>query len=313
VQRSAVTDLPLRFTADLLVAAVAGANSERHMRIFVLVVALVVLSLVVVLAFADYRWRSQSTAFVERLERGVATAPRSVYSPAELEGLPAPVTRYFRAVLRDGQPFVRRVRFNQTGEFLVRPTPDGWRPFTATEHCTALPAGFVWDARIRMAPGLAVRVRDASIGGAGSMRASALGLFTMFSVEGTPEIGAGALHRYLGEAVWFPTALLPSQGVVWTPIDDSSARAILTVASTTVRLEFRFGADGLVRGVFTPERARDVNGRGVPTPWQGRWFEYEEHDGMRIPVRGEVEWILPEGPRVYWRGRVTEISYEYHE
>jgi hypothetical protein len=282
------------------------------MRIFVLAVSLVALSLMVVLAFADYRWRSQSAAFVERLERGVDNRPHARFSPTELEGIPAPVARYFRAVLREGQPFVRRARLNQTGEFLVRPTPDGWRPFAATQHSTALPAGFVWDARIRMAPGLAIRVRDASIGGGGFMRASALGLFTMFSVEGTPEIGTGALHRYLAEAVWFPTALLPSQGVVWTPIDDSSARATLKVASTTVWLEFRFGADGLVRGVFTPERARDVNGRGVPTPWQGRWFEYEEHDGMRIPARGEVEWILSDGPQVYWRGRVTEISYEYH-
>jgi hypothetical protein len=283
------------------------------MRIFVLVVTLVVLSLAAVIAFADYRWRSQSADFVGRLTRGAAPGPRAAYSSTELDGLPVPVARYFRAVLHDGQRYVGRVRFNQTGEFLVRPTPDGWRPFTAAQHCTALPAGFVWDARIRMAPGLAIRVRDAFVDGTGFMRASALGLFTMFSVEGTPEIGAGALHRYLAEAVWFPTALLPSQGVVWTPIDDSSARATLTVASTTVWLDVRFGADGLVRGVFTPERARDVNGHGVPTPWQGRWLEYEEHDGMRIPVRGEVEWILSEGPQVYWRGRVTQISYEYHE
>ena len=280
------------------------------MRIFVLVVALVVLSLAVVLASADYRWRSQSAVLVETLERGAAPAPRSVYSPAELEGLPAPVVRYFRAVLRDGQPYVRRVRFDQEGEFLVRPTPDGWRPFSATQHCAVQPAGFVWDARIRMAPGFAVRVRDASVGGNGSMHASVLGLFTMFSVKGTPEIAAGALHRYLAEATWFPTALLPSQGVVWAPIGDSSARATLTVAKTTVWLDFHFGADGLVRSVFTPDRARDVNGRGVPTPWQGRWFEYKEHGGMRIPVWGEVEWILPEGPQVYWRGRITEISYE---
>jgi hypothetical protein len=31
---------------------------------------------------------------------------------------------------------------------------------------------------------------------------------------------------------------------------------------------------------------------------------------MRIPVRGEVEWFLPEGPLVYWRGRITEIAYD---
>ncbi|OFV81722.1 MAG: hypothetical protein A2Y78_02970 [Acidobacteria bacterium RBG_13_68_16] len=102
MRHSAVTDLPLRFTADPLVAAVAGAMSGRHVRIFVLVVAAGVVSLAVVLAFAGYRWRSQSAAFVESLERGLARAPRAAYSSAELAGLPAPVARYFRAVLREG-------------------------------------------------------------------------------------------------------------------------------------------------------------------------------------------------------------------
>jgi hypothetical protein len=30
---------------------------------------------------------------------------------------------------------------------------------------------------------------------------------------------------------------------------------------------------------------------------------------MRNPVAGEVEWLLPAGPQVYWRGRVEEIEY----
>jgi hypothetical protein len=281
------------------------------MMVMLLVLVLVAVCLGGVLALADYRWRMLSAAFVERLIHGVAAGPKAAFSAAELDGLPAPAARYFRVVLRDGQPLVRSGRLVQNGEFLVRPTPDGWRPFSATQHFAVQPAGFVWDARIRMAPGVPVRVRDAFVDGTGSMNASVLALFTMLKVEGTPDIAAGALHRYLAEAVWFPTALLPSQGVVWSPLDDSKARATLTAGNTTVWLDFLFGEDGLVRGVFTPERARDVDGHAVPTPWQGRWFEYEEHDGMRIPVSGEVEWVLPEGPQVYWKGRVTGISYEY--
>ena len=145
------------------------------------------------------------------------------------------------------------------------------------------------------------------------MLASLMGLRQLVHVEGTPDIAAGALHRYLAEAAWFPTALLPSAGVVWTPLDDSSARATLTVGATTVSLDFHFDADGLVQSVFTPERARDVDGRSIPTPWQGRWSSYEERGGMRIPLAGEVEWLLPEGAQVYWRGRVTEIVYELAE
>lgn len=143
------------------------------------------------------------------------------------------------------------------------------------------------------------------------MRASAMGLFPLMHVEGTPEIAAGALLRYLAEAVWMPTALLPSQGMMWTALDDASARATFTSGATTVSLDFHFGADGLVERVFTDARPRGVEGRFVPTPWQGRFHHYEYVHGSRIPFRGEVEWLLPEGPRPYWRGCITAAAFEY--
>jgi hypothetical protein len=31
---------------------------------------------------------------------------------------------------------------------------------------------------------------------------------------------------------------------------------------------------------------------------------------MRVPLDGEVAWLLPEGAKPYWRGHITEISYE---
>ncbi len=283
------------------------------MHILLLVVAILLLSVGGVLVFADYRWRAKTTAVIVRLHSGSIVSPSAVFSAAAIEGLPAPVMRYFRAVLRAGQPIVRCMRLSQHGAFLLRPAPNGWRPFTATQYVTIQPPGFVWDAYMRMAPGLGIRVRDALVDGTGSMRASLMSLMPLASVEATPGITAGALHRYLAEAVWCPTALLPAQGVVWTPLDDARARATLRVVGTTVSLDFRFGEDGLVQSVFTPERARDVDGRAVPTPWQGYFFEYGERGGMRIPLRGEVEWLLPDGPQVYWRGRITEVSYVCQE
>jgi hypothetical protein len=75
----------------------------------------------------------------------------------------------------------------------VRPRPNGWRPFTAVEHFTVRPAGFVWDAAIRMAPGVPVLVRDGFVAGRGSMTASVLGIRRVVSIEGTPAIASGAL------------------------------------------------------------------------------------------------------------------------
>jgi hypothetical protein len=242
--------------------------------------------------------------------RGASAAPAGRFTPTELDGLPAPVARYFRLVLRDGQPLVRHARLRQSGQFLVRPAQQVWGPFEAVQHIVTAPPGFVWDARIRMAPGVTVKVRDSFVDGTGSMLGKALGLFTVVRLERTPPIAAAALHRYLAEAAWCPTMLLPAAGVSWTPIDASTARATLTAGATTVWLECRFGADGLIERVFTPERHYAAAGRTMPMPWQGRFSEYAERHGMRIPTVGEVEWLLPDGPQPYWRGRITEIEYE---
>jgi hypothetical protein len=160
-------------------------------------------------------------------------------------------------------------------------------------------------------PGLNVFVHDAYVAGEGLLHAELLGLLTLADIRNTPEAAQGELMRFLAEAAWYPTALLPSQGVRWEAIDDMSARATLMDGATTVSLDFRFDAEGLLSGVRAAARHRTVNGKLVATPWQGRFWGYEVRGGMRIPLEGEVAWELSEGLWPYWRGRVTDITYEF--
>ena len=48
----------------------------------------------------------------------------------------------------------------------------------------------------------------------------------------------------------------------------------------------------------------------VPTPWRGRFWNYQERGGMIVSLDAEVAWLPPEGEKPYWRGHITEISYE---
>jgi hypothetical protein len=143
------------------------------------------------------------------------------------------------------------------------------------------------------------------------MRAALLGTITAVDAASTPELDSAALHRYLAEAVWLPTVLLPSQGVEWSPLTETSARASLSAGGVTVTLDFRFGPDGFVQSVFTPARFRDVNGSNVPTPWEGCFTRYEERGGLRVPVEAEVAWLLPDRRMTYWRGVPMEIHYTW--
>jgi hypothetical protein len=281
------------------------------MTALIALVALCAAAVVLVVTFGSLRWRTRTAHLTSQL-RGQASSREGVgHAIPDLDGLPAPVARYFRTVLPNARAPIVYARLEQRGEFLVRPGPNGWRPFTAVEHFTSRPAGFVWDAAIRMAAGVPVFVRDGFVAGRGSMTASVLGIRRVVSIEGTPAIASGALQRYLAEVVWLPTALLPSAGVAWTALGPASARATLTAGATTVSVDFHFGADGLVERIYTASRERDVGGgRTLPTPWQGSFARYDMRDGVCIPLEGEVAWLLPEGPQPYWRGEITGVTYE---
>jgi len=115
--------------------------------------------------------------------------------------------------------------------------------------------------------------------------------------------------RYLAETVMMPTALLPSSGVQWSPVDDDSARATLTDRDTTVSAVFYFGPRGEIARV-NAQRYRDVDGTAVLTPWVGHFRDYRSIQGMMVPMYGEVAWIVRGGIMAYFRGRTTNITFE---
>lgn len=231
-------------------------------------------------------------------------------SYAALSELPAPVERYFALVLRDGQALIRQADLRQSGELRTQPEASRWSAFTARHLVRPLSPGFVWNARVDMPLGTHVRVIDSYVGGTGSGRVSLLSSVRLGMEAGTAELNAGALHRYLAESVWFPTALLPQSGVNWTAIDESTALATLTDRSTRVSLEFRFHDSGEVAAIYTPARWARTRTGYESLPWEGHFGEYREHAGMRIPFYGEVGWYLDGRLQLVWKGRIEDARYE---
>jgi uncharacterized protein DUF6920 len=254
-------------------------------------------------------WNRETARAIDRMAEQSARAESAAaagFSPKMLEGLPAPVARYFTFAITPRRPLVRRARFSQAGEFSI--SPGVWKPFTAVEYFSVHPPGFIWDATIRSSPLLPVRVRDSYLAGQGAMRGALAGLVPVVDQHGTPEVAAGTLVRYLAETAWLPTAMLPCEGVRWTPIDQTSARATLTDGAISVWLDVSFGSNGEIVTVSTM-RYRDVKGTPVLTPWAGHFHDYESKDGMMVPLTGEVEWLLGDERLPYWRGEIVEASY----
>jgi hypothetical protein len=258
------------------------------------------------------RWTRIVQGHFQALEASTLPAPARPerYHEADLAALPPVVKRYFGAVLNPNQPVVRLLYMEQTGTFNGSFQKAQWEPFAARQRVSTKRPGFVWDASIRMPPGISVRVVDAYVGGMGILQPSVFGLLDLGGSQGTPDIARGELIRFFAEAVWYPTALLPSQGVQWVAVDDQTAQATLTEGPLSVTLTFHFDAQGLVQRISSTERSAMVDGVMVPMPWEVVVSRYETQSGMRVPHEAEVAWLTPTGRVPYWRGKIEMLDYE---
>ena len=255
------------------------------------------------LSVATLRWRRETARAVAELRAGAAAAaPRA---DAEPRPLPAPVARYLAFAAPEELPARRLARVEWVGEFRAAPGAR-WSPFTATQHFTTLPPGFVWDAEIRMLPLLPVRVRDSYRARGAQMLGRVGGLLPVVDEGGSPEIAQSALARWLGEAVWFPTAFRPGGAVRWEAVNDRTARATVTDGPVSASADFHFGPGGEI-AAMTAMRFRDVDGVPVLTRFEGRYGEYVRRAGVMVPGSAEVAWLLPEGRHAYWRARPSRI------
>lgn len=263
------------------------------------------------IAFGGSRWRAVTQAQMALLDAARMAAPAGLYDARELDGLPAPVQRYFRAVLTDGQPFIAAASFELAGTINMSSTGENWKRFTSTQRAVTHRPGFLWNGRVAILPGLAAHVHDSYIAGTGTLHAAMLGLFTVAEVQGEGEMARGELMRYVAEAAWYPTALLPSQGVCWEGVDDRSANASLVDGPISLTLLFRFDQAGLITSVHADARGAWVGKDMIMLPWDCRVSNYQVRDGMMVPTRGEAAYLRPEGRKSYFVGNLTSLAYEF--
>jgi len=250
-------------------------------------------------------------AFNGSIEREVAElAARPAAQPMPdadaLRALPEPVRRYLRFAVPAGRVPVRSATVEHGGQFRLG-EGQGWMPMQASEHFfTARPA-FIWQARMRMFPGVSIAVKDSYVDGLGGVDARLMGALPLASMAGG-KVNEAALQRFLAEAPWLPTALYPSPWLRWEAMDGAHARATITDRSLSAQVVFTFAADGRITGIET-ERYRSVGDTQVRTPWVGHFSDYRRFGDLMAPATGEVSWVIDGREVPYARIEVTDIRY----
>ena len=216
----------------------------------------------------------------------------------QLDELPAPVQRYFRHVLKDGQPYISAVRLRHGGLFRTGLTKD-WVSIRGEQYFTTAIPGFIWRGRTRM-----FTATDQYVAGKGSLVVSAGGFINVVDESG-PELDQGELLRWLGESVWFPTNLLPGKKLQWLPIDENTAKLVFTHQAMSVSFNVTINDTGEITQLETQR----FMGKMLES-WVIKLSDYLPLYGMLIPTVTEAIWRLKAGDVSYAKFDLEEIEYD---
>jgi hypothetical protein len=221
--------------------------------------------------------------------------------------LPASMADYRALVLPEGAETPRRVRLTQSGEMVRRPG-DRRLEFSAVQEYAVDRVEFEW--RAAFGPNRLVRlsVVEGYLEGVGWLTARVWGLIPVVRAAG-PEVDRGEAMRYLAELPWVPHAIESNPELSWRALEDGSVEVSTLVDGRAVSVRLSLDETGLIRSA-TGIRPRLAGKTTIETPFVGRFGDYVELGGIRIPGNAEVSWELPEGPFTYWRGEVTSLEAE---
>jgi hypothetical protein len=157
-------------------------------------------------------------------------------------------------------------------------------------------------ARVRLAPGLWVKVTDAFEDGRGRLAVALWGLIPIAKAQG-PDLDRSEAQRYLAELAWCPMALQRNTALQMQSLSADSFRIWAGDEAASVTLQVNEEGD-IVRA-YSPSRYRQGLGN---QPWEGKFQNYTERSGLRVPQQASVAWLGPDGPFEYWRGHLSEFA-----
>lgn len=237
---------------------------------------------------------------MDRTTENALSSAREIAPPGNLgerPDIPPPVRRYLAFAAGPKATPIRYVHLVHSGRFRMGEGRK-WTPIRGVEYLTISPRFFHWRGRIAF-----VGAVDRYVEGQGGLTVKLLSTIPVVRARWR-KIDESELLRWTAESVWVPPALLPENGADWDAIDDN--RAKITIEDGANRVEGEFHVDEVGRITeFKAMRYRDETKR----PWFGRYGDYREVEGYRVPFRCEVSWDDPEEGFTYAEFAIDAFAF----
>lgn len=195
------------------------------------------------------------------------------------------------------------IRLTQTGHMKRTLESASWMAFTACQTIATHRCAFDWRAKV--GPFGLISGRDALEDGDGRFDITALGIIPLARAQHTAALVRGELMRYLAEIAWAPHAILHNPELRWQVDGPDTLSVSAGVGATASEVILGLDSDGRIATAFAADRPRSATAPILPTPWHGRFSDYQLFDSIWIPMAAEVAWTVAAKDVVYWRCQVA--------
>jgi hypothetical protein len=221
-----------------------------------------------------------------------------VFHKYQLDNLPEPVQRYFNHILKADQPYISYARIKHVGQFKTG-IDKNWINIKGEQYATTEKPGFIWKGTTAV-----FVAKDMYIEDKGKLIVSILSLFNVVNAFGD-QYDQGELLRWLGESVMYPTNLLPSERLTWSPIDSTHAKLTFNYQEHSLHFNIKFNEIGEITEL---ETKRYMDEKNLET-WLIKTKDYKLFNSVLIPTSFEVIWKLKELDFCYAKFLITDVEY----
>ncbi|WP_211171183.1 DUF6544 family protein [Bacillus sp. DNRA2] len=269
----------------------------------------VIILIFALFTYASWKFNSQIDQEIDVILSHHDSTLTQIVTEQILEDLPFPVQKWLKSINVVGKESIKIAYFSQKGKMKLKPSQKDWFPSTVEQYVTTEKPGFIWKVHMNMSSLIHVVGRDKFHEGKAAMTIKVGSLFPVVNMFDDDKTNQSTLQRYLMELPWYPTAALNSY-ITWEEIDDKSAKATMTYKGVTGSATFHFDERGQLLKV-SAMRFKDSDENAKLIECVGEVKENRMIDGILIPSKMSITWVLDDGLFNWYQLEINEAKYNF--
>lgn len=292
---------------------IKGIRLSKGVKVMLIVLGVLAVVIIAILIFFKIPYSPNKNAFQKMIKKEIDATPEAIgtVSEGDIEGLPEAMRRYFNYIGFVGQPRYNQVRIMYKDTYFYNIDMNkvlimqydlylfGDRPFRSA----CITSSFM---------GVPFEGMDYCKEIDGTMQGGMLGVIgktiQIFDVH-NEQMYVAMLISWVSENVLNPTALL-SEYITYKQIDYNHVEATISYNGVTGNGTFTIDDGGRITDFYSMEReVAVIDGVETPIGWGGRYGDYEEKEGIKIPMKMAAYKQYPDKKIVYFDADEYEIIY----